>query len=282
MSQSTLAVMVLIMTSYCKGEVFTSSEKIMELATRERALLDALQTHINAEYDNLKALSGFLAERSKVVRVTTDKQHALTAEHPNGAFHLIKLYTRDWQNVAVANPIFNKNIAHLKQNLPTNDDFQGACTALVRLQRVYKLDVQDMYAGNYAGYQGPPLDPEDTFEVGRQAFMDGYLNESVQWLELAVRALKEEDDRLGSSRYHRARRGQAYGLLGRAYYFLNNTERAHETHKLGIEVDSQAGDLIQLQKELDEARPTSVYGQVDDEWSEDMSQLCSRDKTHRV
>nr|KAG5700204.1 hypothetical protein BaRGS_011047 [Batillaria attramentaria] len=164
MSQSTLAVMVLIMTSYCKGEVFTSSEKIMELATRERALLDALQTHINAEYDNLKALSGFLAERSKVVRVTTDKQHALTAEHPNGAFHLIKLYTRDWQNVAVANPIFNKNIAHLKQNLPTNDDFQGACTALVRLQRVYKLDVQDMYAGNYAGYQGPPLDPEDTFE----------------------------------------------------------------------------------------------------------------------
>lgn len=278
-----VSIMVIVMmASRCDAEVFTSSEKIMELATRERALLDALQIHINAEYDNLKALSGFLSERSKAVRVTSDRQHEVTAEHPNGAYHLIKLYTRDWQNVAVANPVFNKNIAHLKQNLPTNDDFQGACTALVRLQRVYKLHVQDMYEGNYAGHYGPPLHPEDTFEVGRQAFMDGFLNESVQWLELAVDKLREEDERLGSSLYHRARRGQAYGLLGRAYYFMNNTERAREIHDIGIAVDPQAGDLLQLQKELMGALPTSEYGQVNEEWTQDLSTLCMRDKTHRV
>ena len=26
------------------------------------------------------------------------------AEHPNGAYHLIKLYTQDWHNVVTANP----------------------------------------------------------------------------------------------------------------------------------------------------------------------------------
>ena len=54
---STSLVFLTTMTSLIAGEIFTSSDKILELANQETALLDALQHHINAEYDNLKALS---------------------------------------------------------------------------------------------------------------------------------------------------------------------------------------------------------------------------------
>lgn len=55
---STSLVLFTAMTSWSVGEIFTSSDKILELANRETVLLDALQMYINAEYNNLKALSG--------------------------------------------------------------------------------------------------------------------------------------------------------------------------------------------------------------------------------
>ena len=61
--------------------------------------------------------------------------------------------------------VFDRRIPHLKPHLPTPEDFYGACSAIVRLHRVYKLRVDDMYAGNYSGYLGPPLKPDDAFEV---------------------------------------------------------------------------------------------------------------------
>ena len=66
--------------------------------------------------------------------------------------------------------VFDRRIPHLKPYLPTPDDFYGACSAIVRLHRVYKLRVDDMYAGNYLGYIGPPLKPDDAFEVSFLGF----------------------------------------------------------------------------------------------------------------
>ena len=65
--------------------------------------------------------------------------------------------------------VFAKHIAHLNPNLPTTNDYNGACSAIVRLHRVYKLKVADMFAGNYGGYIGPPLTSEDAFNVGKNA-----------------------------------------------------------------------------------------------------------------
>ena len=55
---STSLALLTAMAPRTVGEIFTSSDKILDLANRETALLDALQMHIYAEYDNLKALSG--------------------------------------------------------------------------------------------------------------------------------------------------------------------------------------------------------------------------------
>ncbi|KAK7504598.1 hypothetical protein BaRGS_00004084 [Batillaria attramentaria] len=53
----TSLVLVSTMTSSVVADVFTSSNKIVELADLEGELLDALRGHINDEYDKLKALS---------------------------------------------------------------------------------------------------------------------------------------------------------------------------------------------------------------------------------
>lgn len=275
MTQVSVVLLLSLMTSFCVSDIFTSSDKIMELAQREIELLDALQFHINNEYDNLKTLSGFLAERSKATRTSCHENRKSTAEHPNGAFHLIKLYTQDWQHLVAANPVFANHVAHLKQQLPTDTDYAGACSAIVRLHRVYKLRVSDMFSGNFSGYLGPPLSVDDAFDIGRQAFVDGFLKESSEWLTHAVTE-GEHSDKFRSSK------GQAYSLLGRTYFFMNDSNKARELYQTAVEFDTVSGDVLQLQKELTGEIPHDSYGNAVEEWHESMSDLCRRHKDQRV
>ena len=53
----------------------------------------------------------------------------------------------------------------LTSALPSQEDYAGACSALVRLQLVYGLHVHDVYAGNYSGFLGPPLQPWGAADV---------------------------------------------------------------------------------------------------------------------
>lgn len=109
---------------------------------------------------------------------------------------------------------FVNKLRELKDSLPVRADYEGAMAAIVRLQRLYRLQVPDIYSGNYLGYLGPPLGPTDAFEVGRQAFVDGYLAESISWLELA--ADKQRHEALSPQTL-----AHTLGLLGRAYFYVS-------------------------------------------------------------
>ena len=58
-------------------------------------------------------------------------------------------------------------------------------------------------------------------QIGRQAFVDGFLEESSEWLRLSVAKLEEQAAGRGRHHYTQTKRGQACGLLGRAYYFVS-------------------------------------------------------------
>ena len=58
-------------------------------------------------------------------------------------------------------------------------------------------------------------------QIGRQAFVDGFLEESSEWLQLSVAKLEEQAAGRGRHHYTQTKRGQACGLLGRAYYFVS-------------------------------------------------------------
>ena len=113
----------------------------------------------------------------------------------------------------------------VKVGLPTEDDYRGSLSSLIRLQRVYRLSVHHMYAGNYSGYEGPALQLEDTFLLGRQAFMDGYLQECIEWLELAVELMRTNGTTSSSSSTPAVTPfslAQAASLLGRASFFVSS------------------------------------------------------------
>ena len=58
-----------------------------------------------------------------------------------------------------------------KVKLPTQTDVTEARTSLVRLQRVYGLNVHDMFRGNYKGYVGSALDTDDAFLVSEMVLV---------------------------------------------------------------------------------------------------------------
>ena len=87
------------------------------------------------------------------------------------------------------------------------------------------LSVQHMYAGNYSGYEGPALQPEDAFLLGRQAFVDGYLQEAIEWLELAVDVMRSPETASSSSSAPGVTPfslAQTASLLGRAFFFVSS------------------------------------------------------------
>nr|KAG5712229.1 hypothetical protein BaRGS_014579 [Batillaria attramentaria] len=226
-------VLVLTMTSPAVADVFTASHKIAELAGIEGQLLDTLRNFINEEYDQLKALSQFLLERSKEYRLSLESRppesQSQILKHPNAAYQLIKWYVKTWTRRMDNSPCFKSRLkSEVTSLVPVFKDFEGALSALVRLHHIYRLNASDMYDGNYLGYQGPRLEPDDAFEVGRQAFVDGLPQESRQWLELAADKMREDwrkqkEEGQGKTARPRAQqvtRSLAWtlALLGRAYY----------------------------------------------------------------
>ena len=117
-------------------------------------------------------------------------------------------------------------LGNINAGLPTENDYQGSLSSLIRLQRVYTLSVQHMYAGNYSGYEGPALQPEDAFLLGRQAFMDGYLQEAIQWLKLAVDVTRSPETASSASSSAPGvtpfSLAQTASLLGRAFFFVSS------------------------------------------------------------
>ncbi|PVD36758.1 hypothetical protein C0Q70_03748 [Pomacea canaliculata] len=264
----------MIMTSPASADVVTSSDKILNLASQEGSLLSVLKDYISEEYDNLRDLSAFLSARSKSFHLSNVEERQSIAEHPNGAYALIKLFTTDWANVLERNPAFVNKLRELKDSLPVRADYEGAMSAIVRLQRLYRMQVPDIYSGNYLGYLGPPLGPTDAFEVGRQAFVDGYLAESISWLELA--ADKQRHEALSPQTL-----AHTLGLLGRAYFYMNRTEDARQTYEESLALNPEASDVIQLGVELN-VSDTESYGLTSSSWHDTMSELCQWSQTHRV
>ncbi|KAK7504597.1 hypothetical protein BaRGS_00004083, partial [Batillaria attramentaria] len=216
-------------------------------------------------------------ERSKEFRLQSPEAQRLIVQHPNGAYRLMKLYAKEWLKKVDASNSFSSRTSHLSSRLPTEEDFVGAQSALVRLQYVYRLNVSDMYNGDYLGYLGPRLEPQDAFELGRQAFIDGFLEQSRQWLDLAAEKMREEQSRWPGAQ----KDSQTLAWTLALWHSHVSISRRRRLVGAGRRVDPNSGDVTQLQKELSGEIITN-YGHSVREWHANMSDLCSRDKQHRV
>ena len=108
--------------------------------------------------------------------------------------------------------------------IPLESDLEGSLAAILRLQRVYNISTSQIYAGNYSGYIGPTLSPLDAYDIGRRAFVDGMLKQSVDWLETArmqMQRARMTSQEVGSKpAYSAMELSSVLSLLGRVYIWV--------------------------------------------------------------
>ena len=113
-----------------------------------------------------------------------------------------------------------------KAELPSQSDLDGSLAAILRLQRFYNIPTSQVYVGNYTGYTGPSLSPPDAYYLGRRAFEDGMIKQSIQWLEearmLLVHAGKTSPEAGSTPAYSAAEKSSVSSLLGRVYLWVRD------------------------------------------------------------
>ncbi len=78
-----------------------------------------------------------------------------------------------------------KNITERDTPIPTSDEYDGALAAVIRLQYVYNLSIDDLADGLVMGYQAPPLDASDFYNLGKMAMQLDKHDIAIQWLTKA-------------------------------------------------------------------------------------------------
>lgn len=77
--------------------------------------------------------------------------------------------------------------------MPSDRDLQGAAKALIRLRSTYKVDLHQFSQGNILGLStAAQLNSQDSFFLGRFAFLNGHVQEAHQWLELTALQVASE------------------------------------------------------------------------------------------
>ncbi|XP_070607612.1 LOW QUALITY PROTEIN: prolyl 4-hydroxylase subunit alpha-3 [Erythrolamprus reginae] len=184
------------------GETFSSTLSIRRALRTEEALLAHLRSYLEDEARRLRELDRFYR-----------KIHVLhqgpsgTMANPLMAFALIKRLQSDWRNV-VYNMEGSENVQALKVNyhrledrLPLFEDLEGAARALMRLQDVYALSVQELARGRfrmtseahldlYRPSQDFALSADDCFHIGKVAYDKEDYYHSIPWMEEAVRLFR--------------------------------------------------------------------------------------------
>ncbi|XP_070183336.1 prolyl 4-hydroxylase subunit alpha-1-like, partial [Littorina saxatilis] len=169
--------------------------------------------------------------------------------HPNAAYLLIKAFVTFWISQGKTREIANI-LSDDKTTLPTESDLSGSKAAILRLERVYNLSASDILAGNYRGYQGPPLSPLDAYEIGKQAFTDGMLEQSERWLRLSVAEMNKDinlnvgtlepgssDVTSGQeSGFTPLQRAGVLAVLGRVLAFKGKADEARELYHASVAV----------------------------------------------
>ena len=98
---------------------------------------------------------------------------------------------------------FIKNVSNYRDILkfPSDEDLNGAATALTRLQDTYNLDTNSLARGEINGIQySTEMNAGDCFELGRQSYLNGDHYHTVLWMEEAIDRLGKDINRTSTTK----------------------------------------------------------------------------------
>ncbi|XP_048728685.2 prolyl 4-hydroxylase subunit alpha-2-like isoform X1 [Ostrea edulis] len=185
-------VLVISLFIYAHSDLFSALCKLQELLREE----EKLQLSLNRFSKSLKARRLEIGDGTKYI------------EHPINDFHLLYRFVVEWQSVfdniwcetcevtnAAKDFNFTVQIVHKHLGLwPSMYDMDGASHALLRLWKVYKLNLDDFINGKVQNYTADqPLSDEQVLIVTQYADNNKEDYSEMKWLEALYRRLQKQD-----------------------------------------------------------------------------------------
>lgn len=244
------------------SELFTALVEMEDLLETEAVLITNLENYIQVQEEKLDFLRDKADEYRKVhTEASMDILEYLS--NPINAFRLTKRLTTDWREVENlmledVGSMFIENVTNYRNVLkfPTDEDLNGAATALTRLQDTYKLETSSLARGELNGVKySSEMTVEECFELGRQSYMNRDFHHSIMWMREAMDRLakpqnktvttKREDilEYLAFSMYKEGNVNAALVMTNELLEILPNHERAR-------------GNKGYYEKELEEMKAT--------------------------
>ncbi|XP_064595491.1 prolyl 4-hydroxylase subunit alpha-1-like [Liolophura sinensis] len=173
------------------GEIFSSIARLQSLYASSSSILQQLDDYIGKEEERLQVLRSIREEVSALQDIAPDT--GLTVpEHPIGAYHMIKALSHLNQTIStatVSTNVFQSYLQALSQPLPSESDFRGAISAILRLQAIYRLPTHDLMEGMVRGNTAKRLNPSDAVAIAKIARKStNYRHLTVEWLKEAYEA----------------------------------------------------------------------------------------------
>ncbi|XP_023930564.1 prolyl 4-hydroxylase subunit alpha-1 isoform X5 [Lingula anatina] len=282
-----LAVVTLV--DFAGSEVFTSLSDLQKVLLTEKDIALEIKSHIEMEEERLKRLKKVAEdyERHSQEALSDIEKHL---GNPVNAYLLVKRFTIDWERIVDGLVKANSTdlIARLHNRgseFPVQEDFEGAATALLRLQDTYNLPTAQIAKGELQGVKNSPeMTAEDCFELGRTAYNAGDYYHCILWMEEALNTLDTEVnktadraltiDYLAYSLYRQGNIRHAYLLtqdllkidpnhpraVNNLRYYEKLLETADQEKKRGEEEDLPE---IQNQRLLDDYRKGQEFKQYE-------------------
>ncbi|KAH9513614.1 Prolyl 4-hydroxylase, alpha polypeptide [Bulinus truncatus] len=167
-----LLVCVTALVHLTSEELFTSFLKMERILKEEEDILREIDPFVDRQFDRLKKMNKLITDRSFDVGSRAETAQELS--HPNAAYNVIRDFVTHYTDALGDN--FNVFLEKNPDLLLANEsDYTGAVESLVRLKRIYKLNITDMIKGDYLGFQGPSHPAFDVIEM--------YSNKTVRHID---------------------------------------------------------------------------------------------------
>ncbi|XP_077983978.1 prolyl 4-hydroxylase subunit alpha-1-like [Glandiceps talaboti] len=175
--------------------MFTSMKDFERLVSMEQRRVSILKTYIEMEENRMTELKRFLhdvLEFRRVNRLDNDAMSYLS--NPAGAYKVIKRYKQAWNEAITENsyvPSYHRDFVEAisYDNIfnPKQEDTEGAVSAILRLQQIYNLQVDDIASGNIAGNLAiSPLSFDDCTSLTHTAYTMGKFHQAAIWYEYII------------------------------------------------------------------------------------------------
>lgn len=180
-------------------EIFTAMADMKHLVQTEQYLLKSLSTYIGYEELRIQKIKEFMGKVDDVLHINESDIEKYLG-NPVNTFSILKRFNNQWNNfdahLTQHDPEnFRETFEKLKPYFPATEDYEGAMTALFRLQDTYKLRSKSLAKGIIPGVpRVAAMETEDVFALGRHAYnLNDWLHSS-EWMHAALEDQKNQDD----------------------------------------------------------------------------------------